>query len=63
MSTDCKYVKQDYQHIKKVKYFSEVCTAQYKNCEYFLNLFHHCTHFNLEAEWNFFSTNHGKPAV
>ncbi len=31
-----------------------------KNCKNFLNLCHHKEDFEIDAEWNFFSTSHGK---
>ena len=46
-----------------VKYFSDGYAVQYKNRKYFLNLCHHYRDFDLEAEWNFFETSHGKSAV
>ena len=63
MSKVCEYVKGNYTHITNVKYFFDGCTGQYKNLKNFLNLCHHYSDFNLEAEWNFFATNHGKFAV
>ena len=33
---------------------------KYKNCKNFINLCHHEEHFGSRAEWNFFSTSHGK---
>ena len=47
----------------KIKYFADSCAAQYKNYKNFLNLCHHYSDFDLEAEWNFFATGHGKSAV
>ena len=57
------YVKGNYMHITVVKYFSDGCVVQYKNYKYFLNLCHHYSDFDMEAEWNFFATSHGKSAV
>ena len=34
--------------------------GQYKNCKNFINLCHHEEDFGSRAEWNFFSTSHGK---
>ena len=57
MSKVCEYIKGNYQHVTKVKYFSDGCAAHYKNfCQ-------HYNDFDLEAEWNFFATSHGKSAV
>ena len=63
MSKVCEYVKGNYMHITKVKYFSDGCAVQYKNYKNFLNLCHHYSDFDLEAEWNFFVTWDGKSAV
>ena len=40
--------------IKLVHYFTDGCTAQYKNCKNFWNL---C---GMQDQWNFFATSHGK---
>lgn len=48
--------------MKKVHYFTDGCTGQYKNKNNFANLCHHNEDFGLEAEWNFFATSHGKSA-
>lgn len=45
---------------KKLYYFSDGCAAQYKNKKNFSNLCHHLEDFNIEAEWHFFATAHGK---
>ena len=49
MSKDCEYVKENYQHIAKVMYFSDGCAVQYKNYRNFLNLCHHYSDFDLET--------------
>ena len=49
MSKDCEYVKENYQHIAKVRYFSDGCAVQYKNYRNFLNLCHHYSDFDLET--------------
>jgi hypothetical protein len=41
-------------HLRKVYYFSNVASSQYKNCKNFLNLCYHEKDFHLAAEWNFF---------
>ena len=43
-------------------YFSDGCAGQYKNRYNFINLLHHEEDFELQAEWNFFATSHGKNA-
>ena len=35
---------------KKMFYFSDGCTGQYKNCKNFMNLCHHSVDFGFEAE-------------
>jgi hypothetical protein len=41
-------------------YFSYGASAQYKNRNNFINLYHHNTDFGINAEWHFFATSHGK---
>ena len=48
--------------IKKITYFSDGSSAQYKNKKNFHNLCLHKTDFGIEAEWQFFATSHGKSA-
>lgn len=46
--------------IKKIIYFSDGASGQYKNKKNFINLCYHNYDFHIEAEWNFFATSHGK---
>lgn len=46
--------------VTKIYYFSDGSAAQYKNYKNFVNLCNHKIDFNIEAEWNFFGTSHGK---
>ena len=46
--------------VKKVFYFSDGASAQYKNKKNFVNLAFHSKDFKMEAEWHFFATAHGK---
>lgn len=46
--------------IKKLIYFTDGSAAQYKNKSNFVNITHHKADFNIEIEWNFFATSHGK---
>jgi hypothetical protein len=55
-----KFLKNQLPLTKKIIYFSDGCAGQYKNCKNFLNLCHHKEDFEIDAEWNFFSTSHGK---
>lgn len=49
-------------NIKTIFYFSDGAASQYKNKYNFLNLIYHQSDFNIDAEWNFFATSHGKGA-
>ena len=44
----------------KIFYFSDGCAEQYKNRKNFINLCHHQQDFNMDTEWIFFATSHGK---
>lgn len=46
--------------MKKIHYFSDGATSQYKNRYNVFNLAHHEMDFGLKAEWHFFATSHGK---
>ena len=52
------YLKENVPIVDKI-YFSEGCAEQYKNHKN-LNLCHHQQDFNMDAEWIFFATSHGK---
>ena len=54
------YVKQLCPSLKKVHYFTDGAASQYKNYKNIANLLHHFDDFQLEAEWHFFATSHGK---
>ena len=56
------HINENHPHIKKFIYFSDGAASQYKNKKNFINLCHHKTDFNLEAEWHFFALCHGKNA-
>lgn len=53
------YLKSSHS-ISKIFYFIDGCAAQYKNCKNFLNLCYHKEDFEIDAEWHFFATSHGK---
>ena len=55
-------IKPNFPDIKKIIYFSDGSSAQYKDHENFTNLIHHAAHFEIKAEWHFFATSHGKNA-
>ena len=46
--------------VKIVKYFTDGCAAQYKNCKSMLNLCHHKDNFGINATWSYFATSHSK---
>lgn len=46
--------------VKKIFYFSDGCSEQYKNRKNFSNLAHHFQDFGIIAEWHCFATSHGK---
>jgi len=48
--------------LAKIFYFSDGCAGQYKNFKNFANLCYHKEDHDLNAEWNFFATSHGKSA-
>lgn len=45
---------------RKVYYISDGAASQYKNFKNLVNLMYHQQDFNLEAEWIFTATSHGK---
>src|SRR5258705_1849904 len=46
--------------LQKIVYFSDGAASQYKNRKNFENVCQHKADFNVEAEWHFFATSHGK---
>ena len=56
------HIKINYPQVKKIIYFSDGCAGQYKNRYNFINILNHEKDFELQVEWNFFSTSHGKNA-
>lgn len=54
------YVKKSIQGVKKIFFFSDGAPSQYKNKNNFLNLCSFRSDFDIEAEWHFFATSHGK---
>ena len=55
-------LKSKHKRLNKIHYFSDGSSAQYKNRFNLINLCHHLGVFDIEAEWNFFATSHGKNA-
>lgn len=54
------FLKGKFDHVRKIYYFSDGCAGQYKNKKNFSNLCYHNEDFDVEAEWHFFATSHGK---
>ena len=54
------FMKMKLGPIKNMIYFTDGCSAQYKNKENLFNLCLHEDDFGIEAEWHFFATSHGK---
>ena len=46
--------------VKTIHYFSDGCSAQYKNCNHFFSQCNHLTDFSIDCMWNVFATGHGK---
>lgn len=62
MSVIVPYAKTLITDLRKIHYFSDGAASQYKNHKNFTNLMYHKKDFNVEAEWHFFATSHGKSA-
>lgn len=54
------FIKDKLPNIKKIFHFSDGAGGQYKNKMTFFNLSKMKEEFDLEAEWHFFATCHGK---
>ena len=54
------YLKENLPIVDKIFYFSDGCAEQCKNHKNFINLCHNQQDFNMDAEWIFFATSHGK---
>lgn len=55
-----KYLKENFPIVSKIYYISDGAPQQYKNYKNIINLCKHKEDFNVEAEWHFFATAHGK---
>ena len=60
LTTLIPYVKECHPNIKKIHYFTDGSSAQYKNRYNFSNICKHKQDFELDCEWHFFATSHGK---
>ena len=54
------FLKSSFSVVKKIFYFSDGARQQYKNYKNAINIAYHQSDFNVEAEWHFFVTAHGK---
>ena len=54
------YIKRNYPYSTKLEYYSDGCAGQYKNFKNIQNLCNHNDDFDLDADWSFFATSHGK---
>ena len=54
------YLKVKLPEFSKLLYFSDGAASQYINLKYFCNLTFHSEDFDVDAEWHFFATSHGK---
>ena len=54
------YIKGSQMNVKKLVYFSDGAASQYKNYTNLSNLCRHEKYHDLQAEWHFFATSHGK---
>lgn len=55
-------LKQKFEKLQKIIYVSDGAGSQYKNVKNFKNLCLHKQDFDIEAEWHFTVTSHGKSA-
>ena len=54
------FLKSSFNLVKKIFYFSDGARQQYKNYKNAINLAYHQSDFQVEGEWHFFATAHGK---
>lgn len=54
------FIKELVPNAAKVFYFSDGAPQQFKNYKNFVNIYYHKEDFDLETEWHFFATAHGK---
>ena len=53
-------MKENFPLIKRLEYFFDGCSGQYKNYKNFFNLTYHVQDFSLDASWSFFAMTHGE---
>ena len=54
------FLRSEQPDAKQIKYFSDGCAGQSKNCKNFINLCFHKEDFGTTADLHFFATSHGK---
>ncbi|KAK3915229.1 Asparagine--tRNA ligase [Frankliniella fusca] len=54
------FLREKVPNISKLIFFSDSAAHQYKNCFNMINLTYHKEDFQLDVEWHFFATSHGK---
>ena len=54
------FLKTKFSSVKKIIYFSDGAPQQYKNFKNVINLAYNRKDFNIDAEWHFYATSHGK---
>lgn len=59
-STMIELLKRKFSIIEKIFYFTDGAPQHYKNFKNIINLAKHHDDFNIQAEWHFFPTAHGK---
>lgn len=55
-----KYLKEKFDTVNKIYYFTDGAPQQYKNYKNVINLANHKNDYGVNAEWHFFPTAHGK---
>ena len=54
------YCQQYFPERKNLEYYSDGCTSEYKNCTNFLHLCKYKKLYDVNVQWVFFATSHGK---
>lgn len=57
-----RHIKATIPEVKKIIYYSDGASSQYKNKKNFANICNHKKDFGLDCEWHFFASSHGKNA-
>ena len=53
-------IRKEFPNVDLLYYFSDGAPSQYKNYKNFSNLYYHLHDYGIQAEWHFFTINHGK---